>query len=297
MDRSFAIVTTCKARLGHLKRSLPQMLAQGCKEVVVVDYSCPERTAAYVTEHFPAVRVVVVDDPGPYSHSRARNAGAAAASADSLIFCDADTILADQAVRWLSDNLPVSAYGFFELKTSGSFNRAGTRLANNQLRGFHVIPANAFQEIGGYDEFLEGYASGEDIDIERKLALRRLNGFPVSPNIIKKILEHDDNSRIENYCQPIKESYGAGLLYRAAKELLLRLTGKPELEAETRRRLYEESRNAILNVKHSNDHVSIDIMLDRRAVGMPRQLGYERGQKSIILRVELSLENKLIEEN
>ena len=42
-----SIITTCKGRLHHLRRTLPCMLAQGCDfayEVVVVDFGCPQGT-------------------------------------------------------------------------------------------------------------------------------------------------------------------------------------------------------------------------------------------------------------
>jgi hypothetical protein len=39
-----SIVTTCKGRLHHLRRSLPGFLAQPDTQVIVVDYDCPEDT-------------------------------------------------------------------------------------------------------------------------------------------------------------------------------------------------------------------------------------------------------------
>ena len=117
------------------------MVAQGANEVIVVDYSCPEETGEFVTANFPSVRVVSVAGEKHFSNWKARNAGASIASSDVLVFVDADTILADGAIAWLSENLPVRAYGFFDSKTSRAFNQGGPRLASNQLKGFHVIPA------------------------------------------------------------------------------------------------------------------------------------------------------------
>src|SRR5438270_11931917 len=102
LPRSFAIITTCKGRLEHLKLSLPAMVSQACNEVIVVDYSCPQMTGEFVTANFPGVRVVSVEGEETFSNWKGRNAGAAAATSDGLVFIDADTILADGAIDWIA---------------------------------------------------------------------------------------------------------------------------------------------------------------------------------------------------
>ena len=155
------------------------MIAQRAHEVIVVDYSCPEGTGAFVAEHFPSVRVVPVAGQEHFSNWKARNAGAAVATGDVLVFVDADTILADGAIEWLSEQLPERTYGFFDSKTSRSFNQDGLRLASNQLKGFHAIPTAAFRRAGGYDAVLEGYAAGADTDLEERLTLIRFVRHPL----------------------------------------------------------------------------------------------------------------------
>ena len=54
-------------------------------------------------EYFPAVRVVSVTGEEHFSNWKARNAGASVASSDVLVFVDADTLLADGAIAWLSE--------------------------------------------------------------------------------------------------------------------------------------------------------------------------------------------------
>ncbi len=82
------------------------MVGQGANEVIVVDYSCPQGTGEFVREYFPAVRVVSVTGEEHFSNWKARNAGASIASSDVLVFVDADTLLAEGAIAWLSENLP-----------------------------------------------------------------------------------------------------------------------------------------------------------------------------------------------
>ncbi len=123
MARTFSIITTCKGRLEHLKKSLPTMVAQSANEVIVVDYSCPQGTGKFVSATFPSVRLVSVPGQEHFSNWKARNAGAAVATSNVLIFVDADTLMAEGAIEWLASHLPPRTFGFFDSKTSRAFNR------------------------------------------------------------------------------------------------------------------------------------------------------------------------------
>src|SRR5436305_27640 len=244
------------------------MVAQNCKEVIVVDYSCPQGTGEYVTEHFPSVRLVSISGETHFSNWKARNAGAAAATADVLIFVDADTILADGAVDWLAANLPEQTYGFFPSTTSRAFNRGGPRLAANQLRGFHVIPRAAFERVGGYDEVLQGYAAGADTDLEERLGLVRLRRHPLDACMIESVIEHDVASRTQHHAQPVPKSYCAGLLYRGAKRVVLRFRGGMELPIGIRRNLYQAAQQAAAALGGKSDRVGMTVNLGQDPVLM-----------------------------
>jgi glycosyltransferase involved in cell wall biosynthesis len=291
--RTFSIITTCKGRLEHLKRSLPKMVAQRCQEVIVVDYSCPESSGEFVARHFPSARVVRVAGEEHFSNWRARNAGAPVATSDVLVFVDADTILSDAAIEWLSRHFPEAAYGFFDRDISRSFNSGGTRLATNQLKGFHVVPASVFRMVGGYDEVLEGYAAGGDTYLEERLSLAGLARHSLDPRMVAEVIQHDAASRSEHHADPVKTSYCAGLLYRTAKLAVLRLKATAELPLSMRQGLYEIAMNAARGLGSKADKVSITVNVETQPILMPRQLGYARGSETLSLRVELSLEDKL----
>ena len=293
MARTFSIITTCKGRLEHLKASLPKAMAQGANEVIVVDYSCPQGTGDYVAKNFPAARLVSVPGQEHFSNWKARNAGAAVATSDVLVFCDADTLLADGAIDWLSDNLPERAFGFFNSKTSRSFNQVGLRLASNQLKGFHVIPAGAFRRLGGYDEVLEGYAAGADTDLEERMALIRCARFPLDPCVIDMIIQHDTPSRTQHHAYPVKTSYAAGLLYRAAKRALLGIRGRVELSPTTREELYRAAKKAAAALGPEKDRVTLTVNIAKHPILMPRQLGYERGAQTVTLQIDISMQDVL----
>ena len=269
------------------------MLAQSATEVIVVDYSCPQGTGEFVRANFPSVRVVSVAGQEHFSNWKARNAGAAAATSDVLVFVDADTIVAAKAIDRLAEHLPARSYGFFDTRTSQSFNRGGPRLAANQLKGFHVIPTPAFRRAGGYDEVLEGYAAGADTDLEERLNFIGLSRHALDPSIIDSIIQHDAPSRVQHHAYPVRTSYCAGLLYRAAKRALLRIRGKVELPLKTREHLYAAAKDVAQGLGSDKDRVSMMVTVDQHPIMMPRQLGYERGSHSLSLRVDVSLQDKL----
>jgi len=293
--RTFGIITTCKGRLDHLKTSLPKMIEQPCNEVIVVDYSCPQGTSAFVSTHFPSVRLVSVPGQEHFSNWKGRNAGAAVATSDVLVFVDADTVLADGAIEWLLANIPPRTFGSFDSETSRRFNPDGPRVAANQLKGFQVVPTVAFRRASGYDEVLEGYAAGADTDLEQRLAMMGLRRRPLDACIIQSVAQHDAASRTQNHAQPIATSYAAGLLYRAAKRTLLRLSRRVELPLPTRRNLYKAAADAARQLSPALTQVHLNVRLGRESILMPRQLGFERGRQTMSLRVEIALEEPLTE--
>jgi glycosyltransferase involved in cell wall biosynthesis len=287
MQRSFSIITTCKGRLEHLKQTLPRMLEQGAAEVIVVDYSCPDGTAAWVGKHFPATRVVTVEGEQGFSNWRARNLGAAAATGDLLLFCDADTILAPNAGEAIAKALPPKTYGFFKRNATARFNKAGLRLGSNQLRGFHAIPAPAYRRLGGYDDVLRGWGAGGDTDLEERLVMAGIAARPLNPALVEDVIQHDNAERTRHHADSIRVSYGAGLLYRRAKMALLRARSRLNLPLELRQQIYDKAREAADNLG-TRDKVALSIDLENTPVGMPLQLGYRRVTQKAVLRVEIT---------
>jgi glycosyltransferase involved in cell wall biosynthesis len=271
------------------------MVAQQCNEVIVVDYSCPQGTGAFVSENFPSVHVVTVEGEKHFSNWKARNAGAAIAKSDVLVFVDADTILADGAVDWIAANFPPRTFGFFDTRTSRAFNQGGPRLAANQLKGFQVVPTPAFRRLGGYDEILEGYAAGADTDLEQRLTMIGLTRRPLDPSIVESIIQHSAESRTEHHGQPVRTSYAAGLLYRLAKRTLLRMNRRAELPIGVRRNLYRAAAKAAHRLGPTQGRVTLKVALGEEPILMPRQLGFERGKQTLSLQLEISMEDALSE--
>jgi GT2 family glycosyltransferase len=293
LPRTFSIITASMARVEHLKRSVPALLKQGAADVVVVDYSCPQGTGDYVREKFPDVRVVPVGGQQVFSNWRARNAGAAAATSEVLIFCDADVVLGANAVAWIAEHLPENAFGYFHPAPMPQFNTKKLRLGGNQLKGFQAIPAEAFRRLGGYDEVLEGYAAGGDTDLAARLQLSGLTPFPLDPNIVEDVIEHDNEERLRHHAEPVSASYCDGLIYRSAKLALLKLRRRLELPLETRVNLYRAAQQVARELGPAQRTVAMTVQVDEEPILMPRQLGFDSAKQRTSLRVEVEVGNPL----
>jgi glycosyltransferase involved in cell wall biosynthesis len=223
-------IVPCKGRLEHLKQSLPTLVAQGEDlDIVVVDYDCPDGTAAWVREAYPAVRVVKVDDRPIYNRSAARNVGAAEAATDWLAFLDADVLVGETLVAALKSRVQP---GFFYIVDP----RPPT------LWGALVVSRADFVWVDRYDETFEGWGS-EDVDIlERLLIIGRREG--TFPGELLASIPHDDSLR-HRFHAPTDLVLNAqiNLFYRVAKNDLLR--HDVALDIDGRRKLYDDVRRTL----------------------------------------------------
>ncbi len=155
-----AVIIACKARVGHLRQSLPRW--QACDpapgQMIVVDYGCPDGAANYVAQHFPGMSVVqVLRDTDLYRAGRARNIGAKHASWPWLLFADASTvpgpdILARICAAAAGHDLVLVSHGFDEVTQKPLIN--GTCLVRNRLwasvRGYDETPLWFYNDIDFY---------------------------------------------------------------------------------------------------------------------------------------------------
>ncbi len=238
----FSIITTCKGRLDHLKQTLPDMVRQESAEVIVVDFSCPQGAASYVESTFPTVRVVKVENKDYYAHCEARNAGAAVARGEWLLFCDADIDLAATCTQWLSKTLRPDDFGRFakwhELKRH---KPTGGGLGVNNLEGFQVLERRDFERFRGYDIRLRGYGAGGDMELCQRAVVFGLRIVQLDESIVKAVISHGDDLRQTH----AKESWLNFLLARIlllAPEACLHQTARPEPFQRTLRSVHRIGR-------------------------------------------------------
>ncbi len=251
-----SIITTCKGRLEHLRQSLPRMAAQVGAEVIVVDYDCPDGTAAWVAENYPAVRVVRVQDAPLFNIARARNLGAAQARGRRLCFVDADVLLDANFAAWALPLLQDDAY---------------YRLASRQIDtyGTFICRRDDFLALAGYDEILQGWGS-EDTDIYIRLGiLKRVRR--ILPGEWVASIAHEREASVRHY--EIKDhrlSQRMNTIYVQIKHDLARQTGQLNLPQETLRAIYGEVKRVVENTARSGQPViRIDIALPREQVIPP----------------------------
>jgi len=280
----FSIVTTCKNRLSHLRESLPAMLAQEDAEVIVVDFSCAEGTAAYVRAHHPAVKVVEVPGRDTFSNWEARNKGAAAATGAWLVFADADIVPSPGCVAWLRQNVAPGTYAKFKPGKELERHRSTTSaLSLNNLQGFLVVERTAFEKTGGYDELLKGWGAGGDVDIQNALHHSGTRKSFLPEHIVARIVEHDDALRFAHTGGTFRKTFLQNLIYRELKRFLYPLLGVP-LSLEVREKVYAAAVKAAANAKGKSTSARADVILSRRPVEMRRRLGHPEAEIQISLR-------------
>jgi glycosyltransferase involved in cell wall biosynthesis len=280
---TFSIITACKGRLSHLKESLPAMLAQPDCEVIVVDYSCPDGTAAHVEGHFPKAKVVRVEGEEEFSNWKARNSGAALAKGAFLVFCDADIILAGDATKQLKKLVTGSSFGFFKRELSMAKGRGG--LDSNQLRGFQVVPRASFRQLGGYDELMSGYASGADTDLEDRLLFLQLKAVPLDASLLDRIIHHDDEDRLRFHRRPVAMAYLVGHIYRRLKLAAMGIRKFADLQPPLKEQLHGlavQAARAFLRQRKATT-VTVEVLEDTLAPLKTTGQGAPRLRLSILI--------------
>lgn len=192
---------------------------------VVVDYGCPDGTAAWVEAVFPDVIVVRADNAEGFNPSRARNLGVAAARTSAVCLIDADVLVAPQFVAVVTAELDPRRFYLAE------------PLAGD-VSGTMICDRAAFEFADGYDEACSGWG-GEDFDLYERLEFHGLKraSFPAS---LLAALPHSDAERTRHHAERSKEiSNSVNLLYSHIKLDLMRLSGT-RVPLEYRRRLHAE---------------------------------------------------------
>lgn len=246
-----SVIVTCKGRLGHLSQTLPTLVrALPDAEVILVDYDCPERSGDWAKANLPGVIVVRAHDRPTFNIARARNLGAAAASAPWLMFTDADVLF----------TAPLDAPLAARLKP-------GTYLLTDPrppiLYGTVVMARADYEAVGGYDEVFEGWGT-EDTDL-----LRRLEAHGVRPGAFDAGavvgIEHADAERTAFHSLDKHTNWTINEVYAAAKDDLTRMGWAAQI-AE-RQALYQGVRGALAGAAFDDRTVSHRVAFRREDFG------------------------------
>jgi glycosyltransferase involved in cell wall biosynthesis len=241
-------ITTCRGRLAHLQQSLPTFVAQAGTSCIVVDYDCPERTAAWIEKEYPRVTVVQATDRPRFELSKARNLGAQAAVAPWLCFVDADVQLSPHFAAVVS---PLLQPGFYYHPEPRSV----------ELWGNCICHRDDFTRVEGYDDVLQGWGA-EDRDFYTRLELAGVQPRPFPGDLLRSI-PHEASARVEHY--DVKDQWlncTANRIYCRAKLDLMQLK-LGNLRRESRIELYNKVYRATLAAHESGQPLEISIPLYR----------------------------------
>lgn len=160
--------------LAHLRRAIGHLGAEPGRgvEILVVDNASTDRTAEIAEAS--GAKVIHVPE---HNIGRVRNAGAAAASGDVLVFLDADTTVPEDVLSRIVQAMEVPTCLGGAVDTD---HRPARRLIRLYLRTWRMIGLlfgmaqgalqfcrrEAFSALGGYDESIY---MGEDVDFYWRL--------------------------------------------------------------------------------------------------------------------------------
>lgn len=187
-----SIIIPVKARLYHLKQSLPKLFLQTFKdlEIIVVDYNCRNLTFQYLTDKYvePRLKPVMAEGVGFYEWnlSAARNIGFRKSVGDVLVFIDADSMLNK---RFLQSSLD-------RLGSGDNFLTGGEIDVDWKCSGCCVVRREHFVAVKGYNEAMIAGWGSEDINLYDRLQAHGLRRDLFDLNLIRNI-QHDDRMRNE----------------------------------------------------------------------------------------------------
>jgi glycosyltransferase involved in cell wall biosynthesis len=231
----YSLITTCKGRLLHLKKTLPKMVAQGFHEVIVVDYDCPQKTSDWVSSNYPSVTLAKVKDEPLFNISRARNIGAKHSVGDVLCFVDADIEIANGFLEWFTTNFTQKKFYVLEPQK--------LRQGDERLKGLYGLVActrEQFEAIGGYDEIIAGWG-GEDLDLYWRFKKAGFDAklFPIE--LVNDIISHADSLRTSYYAQDKETSDLVAGYYIAAKYKIQTLLPVINMSQDMKESLYNQA--------------------------------------------------------
>jgi glycosyltransferase involved in cell wall biosynthesis len=225
LKTKISVVIQCKGRKDHVLRSI-ENLRNDLPNIIVVDYNCPDRTAALVSREYPEIVCVKESTEAYYNASKARNLGLGKVKTPLVFFKDADILPSPSFVRRINS-----------IDFEREFVLMGSKRAFG-ANGSVVTSTSAARKIGGYDEFFYGYGQ-QDIDFFERLKMiglepRYITGEP------QEILSHSVTQRTQYHPYPRNEALVRNRIYGYIKRDLMSLGRRYFMRASERKILRDK---------------------------------------------------------
>jgi len=232
-------ITTCKNRLSHIQETLPLLFSEASnEEIIFVDYGCTQGSGNWVSEHYPTVKVLRVNDDPEFCLPRARNMGGFLANTPWLFFIDGDIKVRSGFVEWIKKNAIKNSYYRASLLENN--------IRDKETWGSCLCTRNDFISIDGYDEAFRGWG-GEDDDFYVRLSQLGIDQ-KAYPNSFIDVISHDDELRLDAY--DIKQKNHHLLInetYSAIKLALMRNLHSNKFSNKLEKNLDFSTRNQLMS--------------------------------------------------
>lgn len=238
-----SIVVTCKGRLEHLKQSLPHFATQPRTQTILVDVACPEGAGDWAAQTFPSVKVVHLNEAGPFNIARARNAGLSAVSTPWVAFLDADMLIKG---GWFET--------YFPLMTSGTF-LVFEPVDRAKITGACIVETTQARAVEGYDEVFEGYGE-EDPDFYDRLELHGLRRSTVTSHGFSGLIRHDAALRTVFHTEPFYVSLAINAIYRSLKRRMAVIAPETPLTLPLRKSMRAAAERVFREASQSPDRTA-----------------------------------------
>ncbi len=181
-----SLVTACKNREQHLRRSLPHWLGlAGIDEVIVVDWS-NDRPLDDLRDLDPRVRIVRVTDEPRWILSYAYNIGVRHATKPLILKCDADCLPQASLLQLTPDAAHFRAGHW----------RSGSAVGKPSVNGQCFFSKDQFEAVNGYSEIIRTYGRDDEDFYDRLIAA----GFAreeITPDLLD-FIDHTQEERVSN---------------------------------------------------------------------------------------------------
>ncbi|NBO17851.1 MAG: glycosyltransferase [Proteobacteria bacterium] len=223
--------TTCMGRLEHLKRTLPQNIADAADypntQFVVVNYGGEKDTENWVKENFPKeiasgkLKYVSFPEATKFRHSHAKNIAHRMADGDILCNVDADQFLGKGFAQFVAETFRKADLSHRHIymrhspiAVANDGNRHGSSL------GKIALLKKDYEALRGYNENIN-IGRGDDTDLNARMMLRLMRNASI-PLSFANGIEHTDAMRVELMDDRVKGTAAANLRTAAVESSGLR---------------------------------------------------------------------------